>query len=264
MLSLSITLISATLLMLSTTNSASAASLSISPTSVALSAKKHSAALSLKNDGDQTKIIQTELLSWTQQDGENFYTPNRDVLVNPPIATLQAGQTQIIRIGLNANVDKTQELAYRLYITELAPPPSDDEQGLQLTLRLGLAVFVAPLGKVIGKQAWKATRNAEGNLILSMSNIGNRHTLLTSLKVLDARSGEKLTEWQPKPATLLAGQSRQITLFMAPTWHGKTIRVVAGNDEGVIESIIEIQSPIEIKAVIDNAQAISKTDQTKQ
>ena len=40
--------------------------------------------------------------------------------------------TQIIRIGLNRRVDKTQELAYRLYISEVPPPPKEGFTGLRI------------------------------------------------------------------------------------------------------------------------------------
>lgn len=233
-------LLRATLLALVFNATAHAASLSVSPILVTLDEKKHSAALTLKNESNEARVIQTELLGWAQQNGENIYTPTRDILVNPPIATLQPGQSQIIRLGLNRKVDKTRELTYRLYISEVPPPPKEGFTGLRIALRLGLAVFVSPKAKPIDKQDWKAARSPEGALQLTLRNSGNRHMRLTSLKVRDLSNGQQLAEWQPSPTTLLAGQARQISLPLPPGWQGKQLGLVAGTDEGQSETSVEL------------------------
>jgi fimbrial chaperone protein len=236
-------LIAASLLSLLVTATAQAASLSISPILVMLNEKKHSAALTLKNESDEPKVIQTELLRWTQENGENVYTPSRDILTNPPIAKLQPGQTQVIRIGLNRKADKVQELAYRLYISEVPPPPKEGFTGLRIALRLGLAVFVSPKADLVDRLEWKATRESDGALQLTLLNSGNRHMRLTSLKVRDPGNGQQLAEWQQEPATLLAGQTRRITLPLPPEWQNTQLSLVAGTDEGLAETRIELEQP---------------------
>lgn len=220
--------------------SAVAASLSISPIVVTLDEKKHSAALTIKNEGSEARVIQTELLRWTQENGENIHTPSRDILVNPPISKLQPGQTQIIRIGLNRKVDKAQELAYRLYVSEVPPPPKEDFTGLRIALRFGVAVFVSPKAKLIDKLDWKAARNPEGALQLTLRNSGNRHLRLTSLKVRDPGNGQQLAKWQQSHIILLAGQARQISLPLPPGWQGKQLGLIAGTDDGLAETRIEL------------------------
>jgi fimbrial chaperone protein len=233
-------LLGATLLALVFNATAQAASLSVSPILVTLDEKKHSAALTLKNESNEARVIQTELLGWTQENGENIYTPTRDILVNPPIATLQPGQSQVIRLGLNRKADKTKELTYRLYISEVPPPHKEGFTGLRIALRLGIAVFVPPKAKPIDKLDWKAARSPEGALQLTLRNSGNRHMRLTSLKVRDPGNGQQLAEWQPSPTTLLAGQSRQISLPLPPGWQGKQLGLLAGTDEGQTETSIEL------------------------
>ena len=233
----------AALLALGFTAAAQAASLSISPVLVTLDENKHSAALTLKNEGNETRVIQTELLSWTQQNGENIYTPSRDILVNPPITTLQPGQTQIIRIGLRRKAEKTHEQAYRLYISEVPSPSREDFTGLRIALRLGLAVFVSPKAKPIDKLNWQAARNPGGALQLTLLNSGNRHMRLSNLKVRDPSNGQQLAEWQQSPTTLLAGQSRQISLTLPASWQGGQLSLVADTEEGLVESKVGLDQP---------------------
>ncbi len=216
---------------------AQASSLSVTPVSVTLEEHKRSAALTLKNEGNETRVIQTELLRWTQQNGENVHTPTRDLLVNPPIVTLKPGQTQIIRIGLKRETDKSQELAYRLYVSEVPPPPREGFTGLRIALRLGIPVFVAPNGKLCsGSLSWRASLDSDGILQLTLLNRGNSHLSLNSIKVSDPVTGQQLAKSEQPPFTLLAGQSRQISQALPANWRGTQLSVVVGTDNGLVET----------------------------
>jgi fimbrial chaperone protein len=231
------------LLSLGITTSALGSSLSVSPVVVSLDATTRTAAITLKNESSESRVIQTELLRWTQANGEDIHAPSRDLLVNPPIATLQPGQSQIIRVGLNRKADKTQELAYRLYISEVPPPPKEGFTGLRIALRLGLAVFVAPSAKPIEKVEWKAALNPQGTLHLGLHNGGNRHVRLTSLKIRDPGNGKQLAELQQSQLTLLAGQARQISLPLPTGWRGRQISLMVGTEEGVAEAKVQLEQP---------------------
>ena len=229
------------LLFLGITTSALGSSLSVSPIVVSLDETTRTAAITLKNEGNESRVVQTELLRWTQVNGEDIYTPSRDLLVNPPITTLRPGQSQIIRVGLNRKTDKAQELAYRLYISEVPPPPKEGFTGLRIALRLGLAVFVAPDTKPIEKLDWKAALNPQGALQLTLHNGGNRHVRLTSLKVRDPANGKQLAELQQSQLTLLAGQTRQISLPLPADWQGRQVSLIAGTEKGLAESKVELE-----------------------
>jgi fimbrial chaperone protein len=229
------------LLSLVITATAQAASLSVSPVAVTLDETTHTAAITLKNEGSESRVIQTELLRWTQKNGENIHAPSRDLLVNPPIATLQPGQTQIIRVGMNREVDKAQELAYRLYVSEVPPPPKEGFTGLRIALRLGLAVFVSPKAKPVGKLDWHAARTPQGALQLTLRNSGNRHLRLTSLKVRDPGNGRQLAELQQPQLTLLAGQTHPISLSLPTGWQGRQLNLAVGTEEGLAETRVELE-----------------------
>jgi fimbrial chaperone protein len=118
--------------------SATAASLTVSPIRVVLDGKNHCAVVTLRNTGQEARVVQVELLRWTQEAERDVYTPTRDLLVNPPVFTLAPGQSQLIRVGLNRSPDAAQELAYRLYIQEVPPPSRPGFTGLQMALRIGV------------------------------------------------------------------------------------------------------------------------------
>jgi fimbrial chaperone protein len=234
-------LVSASLLSLLVTATAQAASLSISPILVTLDEKKHSAALTLKNESNEAKVIQTELLRWTQENGENIYTPSRDILTNPPISKLQPGQTQVIRIGLNRKADKAQELAYRLYISEVPPPSKEGFTGLRIALRLDLPVYVQPRETQNNRLNWKASRNANGEVLLTLNNMSNHHIQLKDIKLNEGAGGCQLVDWQPAGFVLLAGQSRQIRLKPDIEWNGRQLEFTAHINDGLVAAKVELE-----------------------
>lgn len=221
-------------------SAAHAVSLSAAPIIITLDGKSTSA-VTIRNEGTEPRVVQTELVQWTQRSGQNSYTSTRDLLLNPPIFTLNPGQSQIVRVGLNRKADNAQELAYRLYFTEVLGPPKPDFNGLRIALRLDMPVFVSPKARPSVALSWQAQRAADGALQLTMHNTGNVHALLHSLSVTDAATGQRLAELKQAQPTLLAGQARQISLMPPAAWQGGSVKVAASTDSGTVESTVAVR-----------------------
>ncbi|HEY6095638.1 MAG TPA: fimbria/pilus periplasmic chaperone [Gallionellaceae bacterium] len=222
---------------------ARAGSLTVTPVIVNLDSRTLGAALTVRNEGNEARVIQTELLRWTQKNGADVYTPSHDILVNPPIATLQPGQTQTVRIGLKREVDNVQELAYRLYLTEV-PPPSDHFTGMRIALRLGVPVYVSPRSRSSTRLVWRAARTASGALLLTLLNEGNRHLRMDSFRVMDPGSGQALGALRSAPFTLLAGQARRYSLPLPAGWTGRQVKMLANTAEGLAETRVDVPGPV--------------------
>ncbi len=235
-------LVMAALLAGSIAGGAQAGSLTVTPVIVTLDDRTHSAALTVKNEGNEVRVIQTELLRWTQKDGADVQTPSGDILVNPPLATLQPGQTQVVRIGLKRRADNTQELAYRLFITEV-PPPSEHFTGLRIALRLGIPVYVSPKAKPSARLGWQAARAPNGALLLTVLNDGNCHLRVDSFKVIDPGTGRALGASRPGPFTLLAGQARRYSLVLPAKWAGREVKLLSNTADGPAETRVEVPGP---------------------
>lgn len=221
---------------------ARAGSLTVTPVIVTLDNRTHSAALTIKNEGNEARVIQAELLSWTQKNGADVQTPSRDILVNPPMATLQPGQTQTVRVGLRREADSAQELAYRLYLTEV-PPPSEHFTGMRIALRLGIPIYVLPRAKASARLGWRAARAPNGALLLTVFNDGNRHLRLDSFKVTDPGTGRLLGTSRSAPFTLLAGQGRRYSLALPAGWAGRQVSMLSNTAEGTTETRVDVPGP---------------------
>ncbi len=234
-------LISGVVCLLGLASPAQSTSLSVTPVRVTLDAQHRSVAVTLHNESDEAKVIQTELVRWTQEDGNNVYAPSRDLLVNPPMFTLKPGKRQVIRIGLNRKADTKNERAYRLRLTEVPPPPKEGFTGLRIALRLDLPVYVQPRETQTNLLNWKASRNANGEVLLTLSNMSNHHIQVKDIKLNEAAGGCRLVDWQPAGFVLLAGQSRQIRLKPDIEWNGRQIEFIAHINDGLVAAKVELE-----------------------
>ena len=100
-----------------------AGSLSVTPVRVELSNAQRSAALTVRNDGDQPSVVQAQLVAWSQESNEDKLDPTVDLLASPPIFTVAPGASQILRVALRRAPDSAVERTYRILVTEVPGKP---------------------------------------------------------------------------------------------------------------------------------------------
>lgn len=158
---------------------ARASSFSVSPIRVTISRDQPTATVHLQNKSSTPTVVQLSLKAWTQKDGKDVYSDTRDLVATPPIFTIPAGQEQVVRIGLRHKSDSQTERAYRLFLTEIPPPPKPGFRGLRFALKVGVPVFVPPPGVAQAKLEWSADRPKPGRVALHVMNAGNAHAHIT-------------------------------------------------------------------------------------
>lgn len=229
-------------LLLAGAGAASAGSFQVNPVRAALSPSQPIGALTVSNTGAEPAVMQLEVLSWSQQEGQDVYSPTREILATPPIFTVPAGGSQVVRVGLRRAPDAQRELTYRLFLQEVPPPPKPGFQGLQIALRIGVPVFVAPAAAQPPALSWQAYRTREGQLEVSLTNNGGAHVQVANFK-LGLAGGEDMGI-QHIAAYVLAGQTRNwpVKDVKAPP-PGAAVHLFAQTDAGELDSgIIAVQS----------------------
>lgn len=187
-----------------------AGSFQVNPLRVELSALEKSAVIRVQNTGESPVTIQSQVLTWSQQDGKDQLAPTREVLVSPPIFNLNPGSTQIVRVGLLRQADDVRELSYRLQMEEIPPPRTADFKGLQVALRIGMPVFVNPSKTAAQDLRFSVGKPVNGNLDLMITNHGNAHAQLYGL-TLHTKEGQAIAA-HDNPFYILPGQQRSISL----------------------------------------------------
>nr|WP_235184566.1 molecular chaperone [Pseudomonas chlororaphis] len=107
------------MLMLGTVMAQAAGSVLIWPIDPVLEADQQASALWLENRGTETAILQIRVFAWSQSGFNDQYQSQRDVIGSPPVAKIEPGQKQLVRLTRIRDVPPGQELAYRIIIDEI-------------------------------------------------------------------------------------------------------------------------------------------------
>lgn len=191
-------------LCLSMAGTTRAGSFQVSPLRATLSGSQPVSALTVRNAGTQPAVIQLEAMAWSQPAGEDKYVPAPDILATPPIFTVPAGGSQVIRVGSRRPADASSERAYRLFLREVPPPPKPGFKGLQMALQISLPVFVLPATKAAPELHWQAASATNGQLRIGVTNRGTAHVRLTDFKLSPAGSPRHLP-MSAQPVYVLPG-----------------------------------------------------------
>jgi fimbrial chaperone protein len=148
----------------------------------------------------------------------------------------------VVRVGLRRAPDAHRELAYRLFLQEIPPPPKPGFQGLRVALRIGVPVFVVPAVAAAPVLRWQAARAPQGQLKVSLANSGNAHVQVANFK-LAVVGGEDLGTHQVS-AYVLPGQSRDWLVKASPMpAAGAVLRLTAQTDAGDVQAEPVVEKP---------------------
>lgn len=210
---------------------ARAASLDVDPIRVVFSAESTITVVTLTNAGDAPATVQLEPVAWSQDKGEDVYTPTHDLLATPPIFTVQPHAKQIIRLGLRAKPDPVREICYRLYLQEVPQSQQLKGLGVQMALRIGVPVFVAPTAPLKPSLQWTLKRSSDKELELDAVNDGNAHVQVRQI-TLTGPDAQTLTVQQA--GYVLPGASRSWRVPLTKPQSAGKFKVSADTDQGPI------------------------------
>ncbi len=188
---------------------ASAGSLKVNPVHINLPAGLQSVSLKMTNSDASPVSVRVVTYAWTQAAGRDVYTATNNVILSPPMFTIPAGQTQIVRIGLR---NRAAAGAYRVILEEIPRPQQVDGQ-IQINLRLDLPLFVLAKGRTKPELSWRAWRDSSGEMIVEGRNRGLLHSQVLAL---DADHGGRRHSLSRQMGVVLPGSARQWTAGKHP------------------------------------------------
>ena len=177
-----------------------ASSVLIWPIDPVLEADQQASALWLENRGTETANLQVRVFAWSQSGFDEQYQSQRDVIGSPPVAKIEPGQKQLVRLTRTKEVPPGQEMAYRIIIDEIpsaapvaAPADGKTAAAVRFQMRYSVPLFAYGPGlwnKVDGTRdrdpktagqpdlSWKKVSVAGHNYV-EMHNKGAVHARLT-------------------------------------------------------------------------------------
>lgn len=148
---------------------AAAGTLTVDPVLVEIGTARRAGSVTVRNLENVPVTIRAYSLAWSQANGADRYDETSAVIVSPPVFTIPAGGTQIVRVGLRQPSATPQ--SYRLVIEEV--PPAEPSGGIRVALRLNLPLYsnlpAAPQSDI----AWSATTLADGQWAVEARNRGS-------------------------------------------------------------------------------------------
>src|SRR5476649_3054322 len=179
-----------------------ASSVLVWPVYQLIESDQNGSALWLENRGAEPVSLQVRVLAWKQENFNERYADQSDVVASPPFATVAPGQRQLIRLIRNTPVPAKTEKSFRIIIDEIpsslnASPDGQSKAvvGLQLQMRYLLPLFLDGEGiwtndrTDVKRDPASATRpvlkwsvdTEGGKMLLKIRNTGTVHERLSNV-----------------------------------------------------------------------------------
>jgi len=187
------------------------AAVTISPVVVNV-ASDGRAIFTVRNERSREVLYQITILHWFQVDGQDRYAATADFMASPPLFTLAAGASQIVRVGFRRPVRAPVEQAYRLVLAEV-PRPGDSAGGrgqIEFAMQYDLPVFVASTQGADPRPLLWQIRQEVGTVVLRADNPSSAHVVLTQVGLMQAPGQMPAPEWtRQRRSTVLARAWRE-------------------------------------------------------
>lgn len=124
--------------------------------------RQKAAALWLENRGQEPVDLQVRVLTWEQNGFEDQLSQQKQVVGSPPMATLQPGKRQMIRL-VNLQPPPPGTLrTYRVLVDEVLPPQARPQQlGVQFQMRYSVPLVVVGTGAYLDDGARDAPEQGQ-------------------------------------------------------------------------------------------------------
>lgn len=221
----------------------SASSVLIWPIDPVLESEQRASALWLENRGDQPSLLQIRIFGWSQKDYQDLYSEQQEVIGSPPMARIEPGQKQLVRLTRLRTPDAGSEHAYRIILDEIPLPEAmaqsaEDSKAVKFQMRYSVPLFSYGQGLWLKPDAklkrapdsagqpqlrWRVV-SSSGRQFLEIGNNGPVHARLTeaafirpgqSTVISDGLLGYVLAHsvmrW-PLPNAVPAGSDLRITI----------------------------------------------------
>ena len=191
---------------------AGAASFTVNPVQIFLSAKAKSAVLTLRNVSTEPLRFQLSVFAWDQSPlGELLLTPTRDVIFFPPLLSLAPGEQRNVRLGATvspAAVEKT----YRIFVEELPPAHRSEASAsageVRVLTRMGIPIFIQPAKSTVDARLEGLTIQG-GRLSFRIRNAGTVHVVAQAVRFTGSGpGGETVLEGALEGWYILPGGTR--------------------------------------------------------
>jgi len=231
------TSLAALLIVLLSVGAATAQSLRVMPVTIQMQPGQSATTMTVINEGSALTAIQVRIYGWNQADGTDQLTDTTELLASPPIASIAAGESQLIRLVLR-KAPKGREATYRILLDQI--PAASTPGIVQVVMRLSIPVFAQPATRAVPHVQFHIERDAEKAYLVAV-NDGTHHEAIRDV-VLSASDGSALKNDSGGSPYVLAGATRRwlIDAPALPSLTGESLHMKAHSDAGALDQQVRI------------------------
>ena len=218
-----------------------AGSMRVSPTRLNLTPEEARGTITISNQGEGEITAQVRGYLWSQTaDGQEVLTPAGDLIVVPPIFTLEGGAEQVIRVGLRRPPQTNDEMTFRVVVTQLPSGPLEPGV-LTSLLSFSMPVFITP-GGATAKLEWAAEVLGPREVQIRLTNTGSAHIQMTGFTLVSIADPEVLLSAPDFSAFayVLPGSTVQFTVPLAQNLPEEGYLLQAESTNGPLEQIFPL------------------------
>jgi fimbrial chaperone protein len=203
---------------------ATAATFTVEPTQVVLSARSSGVLLTLTNGSDDTLRFELSVFGWNQSaSGEIELQPTQDIVFFPSLLTLAPHETRKVRVGSVAAFG-VREKTYRIFVEEM-PPPVPPTNGVRVMTKMGIPIFLRP-AKEVASATLGGLGQQNGTLRFSLSNAGTVHFVPKAVRVRGLTGSTQVFDQALTGWYILAGGRREFEMVAPQVDCAKVTAVV--------------------------------------
>jgi fimbrial chaperone protein len=212
---------------------ATATTLQVTPISVE-SLGGSTETVTLSNTGNEPLNAQVRVYKWTQRDGQDVLEPTRELLASPPIASIAAGSSQVVRVVRPEAPAGRGEATYRLLIEQLPDHTSSKQTGVNFLMRYSVPVFFGAGESSSKSIQWRLERRGNA-LRLTGTNSGTRRIRVSELSIV-GQSGDVIVRKPGLVGYVLSGSTATWNLSAGSVPKGTVLTLEATGDVGPIKA----------------------------
>jgi fimbrial chaperone protein len=217
------------------TAQAETSGLTIYPVTIQLAPGERAAVLTIENHTDTDTTFQIRAYSWSQPNGSDRLEPTDAVLVSPPLGTVAAGKSQVVRLVLRQPAQE-REATYRVLFDQILGPPAPGS--VNFALRLSIPVFAEPPTRVAPHVQWSVDHSS-----LVAVNDGGRHETFRDIAISTPDGRQLKLEQNVSPYVLAGSTHRWQILSAGFAASGTTPLRLKGNaDSGAVDQAVSARA----------------------
>lgn len=204
---------------------------SVSPTRLDLSERARGDVIRVASAAEAPMRVQVRLRSWRQTPAGPEYAPHDGMVASPPMAMIEPGRTQVIRVVADRLAPLELEQAFRLFITQLPDGQPGSRLAISTMLEVSMPVFFAPRPGARPARLSAAVRVDGRRVAVDVRNDGDINTRLTEMRL---RRGGAVVAQIPGLAGYVLPRSQASFLMdlVAPLRTGETVSLEAATWNG--------------------------------